>query len=97
MLKTNFFSSKDKTTTGEGAVRSQFLFLSFFVSTIFLKEKSTGGGMRRWEKGQRLTLGASWGSHGEESGSVTLAADMDNCLQAHSTLHIVLNLHHSAK
>ena len=44
-----------------------------------------------------LTEGASWGSHGEESGSVTLAADMDNCLQAHSTLHIVLNLHHSAK
>ena len=41
--------------------------------------------------------GASWGSHGEESGSVTLAADMDNCLQAHSTLHIVLNLHGSAK
>ena len=86
--------SKDKTTTGEGAggaccgshtVRSQFLFLSFFVSTIFLKEKSTGGGMRRWEKGQRLTLGASWGSHAEESGSVTLLAllaDMDSCLQA---------------
>ena len=41
--------------------------------------------MRRWEKGQRLTLGASWGSHGEESGSVTLLAllaDMDSCLQA---------------
>ena len=86
--------SKDKPTTGEGAggaccgshtVRSQFLFLSFFVSTIFLKEKSTGGGMRRWEKGQILTLGASWGSHAEESGSVTLLAllaDMDSCLQA---------------
>ena len=92
----NIFS-KDKTTSGEGAegaccgshtVRSQFLFLSFFVSTIFLKEKSTGGGMRRWEKGQILTLGASWGSHGEESGSVTLLAllaDMDSCLQARTT------------
>ena len=43
-------------------------------------------GRKRAEGDSGSVLGCS---HGEESGSVTLAvADMDNCLQAHATLHI---------